>query len=909
MSNLDTPESLEGDDPYVVSLNDLAATDRTLVGGKGANLARLVKAGLPVPEGFCVTTLAYWELIDESVDALLEDLSDLDPADSEALADVGSSLRARIENQDVPTEIREAIENAFTTVETDDGSETAFAVRSSATAEDLPDASFAGQQETFLNVRGVEEIVDSVRACMASLYTDRAIAYREKNGIPHEEVALSVVVQRMVNPQVSGILFTADPTNGNRRITAIEAGLGLGEAFVSGESTADAIRVDTQTGEIFDYEPGDQQMAILPRSESGIERVELSAPERSSRVLTDEQVQVLVEMGAEIEVLFGNPQDIEWCIGDGEVWIVQSRPITSLFPVPTPEPTDNRLHVYISIGHAQAFAEALPPLVQDIWISYTETTFEKFGFGDHGPWAVEAGGRVYMDVTNLLRVGVLRNLVPKQLAATSEPMSAAMEAVLDQHGEEFQTNRSVGQTLSVTPELTRRVWQGLTTSRPLLSATTDGFLGAFVRAPTPPEREEAKWAEWGRNIASQVREPKAPAERVRAVFDLLDAAIDFPPAGPLLAALTAGGVLEGLFPDASEDVNAVGRGFPKEVVTRINLGLGNLADTARENPSVSAALRQEESLDTIKSLDGGEEFLTELEEFLDEFGHRATGEIDVSRPRWREDPSPLLAAIRANLEHSESGKHRKHVRQMEEEAIAAAKRLERRASRGPFGPLRRRITRRLIRTYRGYVQSREYPKQGAAHMFAAWRDAFCDAGDALVAEGVLDDQEEVWFLRIDELLAALDGESIDVDVTARRAEFERHKSMNAPPVLTSEGETLTGQVDREDVPKGTLVGTGVSGGVVEGVARVIHDPTEETIESGEILIAPSSDPGWTPLFLNAAGMVVEVGGRMSHGALVAREYGIPAVVSVPEATNKIKTGQRIRIDGTQGIVAIVDDDN
>lgn len=909
MSNLDSPKSLKSNDPYVISLDDPAATDRALVGGKGANLARLIKAGLPVPDGFCVTTLAYWELADdESIDVLLDDLSDLDPADTETLADVGASLRARIENRDIPTSIQEAIENALTSVEAGNGPETGYAVRSSATAEDLPDASFAGQQETFLNVRGVNEVVDSVRACMASLFTDRAIAYREKNEIPHEEVALSVVVQRMVDPEVSGILFTADSTSGNRRITAIEAGLGLGEAFVSGEATADAVRVDTQTGEILDYETGDQQIAVLPHSESGIERVTLSASERSTRVLTDEQIQTLVELGAEIEALFGDPQDIEWCLEDGAVRIVQSRPITSLFPVPTPEPTDNRLHVYYSLGHAQAFAEALPPLVRDIWISYTETTFEEFGLGDHGPWAVEAGGRVYMDATNLLRVSVLRDLVPKQLAATSEPMGAAMEAILDQRGEEFRTNRSVTKTLAATPELARGVWQGLTTSRPLLSAMTSGFLDAFVGAPTPPEREEAKWTTWGRNVASQVQEPKTPAERVRAVFDLLDTAIDFPPAGPLLAALAAGEVLEWLFPDAPEDVNAVGRGFPKEVVTRINLGLGELADIARENPPVAAALCREESLDTIESLDGGEEFVAELEEFLDEFGHRATGEIDVSRPRWREDPSTLLGAIRANLEHSELGEHRKHVHRMEQEALAAAERLEGRASRGPLGPLRRRLARRLIRTYRGYVQSREYPKQGAAHMFTAWRNAFCDAGEALVSEGVLNEQDEVWYLRIDELLAALDGESIDVDVAVRQAEFERHKSMSAPPVLTSEGETPTGDVNREDIPEGTLVGTGVSGGVVEGVARVIHDPTEETIESGEILVAPSSDPGWTPLFLNAAGMVVEVGGQMSHGALVAREYGLPAVVSVPEATRRIETGQRVRIDGTQGTVEIIEDD-
>ena len=364
-------------------------------------------------------------------------------------------------------------------------------------------------------------------------------------------------------------------------------------------------------------------------------------------------------------------------------------------------------------------------------------------------------------------------------------------------------------------------------------------------------------------------------------------------------------MLEQLFPDVPEDVNAVGRGFPDELVTRINLGLGDLADVARANPAVADALREGASLETVESLEGGAEFSAALEEYLEEFGHRATGEIDISRPRWQENPSGLLATVRANLEHEQQGAHRSHIRQMEREAVGAAVALEQRADHGLLGPVRRRLVRQLIRTYRGYIQTREYPKQGAAHMFTTWRGVLCEAGEVLVDDGMLSDSTDVWFLRLEELLAALEGEWSTVDIDTRRAEFERHKSLTAPPVLTSEGEAPSGRLEREDVPEGALTGTGVSGGIVEGIARVVRDPTTETIKNGEILIAPSSDPGWTPLFLNAAGMVVEVGGRMSHGALVAREYGIPAVVSVSEATERIETGQRIRIDGTQGIVEII----
>ncbi len=893
---------------YVVGFDGAGATERALVGSKGANLARLAGAELPVPAGFCVTTAAYEELIDEpSIEEAIDELSGLDPTDTAAIAEAGSTLRARIRERDVPEEVQKAIENTLDAMASDP--EQAYAVRSSATAEDLPEASFAGQQETFLNVHW-EAIVDRVRDCMASLFTDRAIAYRARNDVAHEEVALAVVVQRMISPDVSGICFTADPQTGNRLITSIEAGVGLGDALVSGEVTADSVRVETRTGEILDYEVGEQQIAVRPTPEGGTETVELDATDRTTRVLSDDRIQTLVELGEEIETLFECPQDIEWCLADGEFSIVQARPITSLYPVPSPEPTDDRLHVYYSMGHGQAFAEAMPPLVRDFWMTYTQNALAGLGLDSETRWTAEAGGRIYIDMTSLLRIGIFRHRIPDRMAAVSEPIGVALDDLLARRGEEFEEERTVRETLAVLRRGIGTLWTEARNGFPLMSAMVRGFLGAFVGEPNPPEHEEAKWITWGQTVAAQIRGPDTPAERAHAVFDPDKTGFtSIPRMGPLMAAFTLDGWLQRRFSDASEDVNAVGRGFPDELVTRINLGLGDLADVAREHPEVAEALRQGASLDEIESREGGEAFRDALDEYLDEFGHRATGEIDVSRPRWHEDPSGLLATVRANLEHEQEGEHREHLREMEREAAAAAERLEEQADRGLLGPIRKRCIRQLLRTYRGYIQTREYPKQGTAYLFTAWHEALRDAGEKLVNEGHLTDPDDVWYLRKDELFAALEGDSIDVDIAARRAAFERHAAMDAPPVLTSEGEAPSADIERADVPEDALVGTGVSGGVVEGTARVVHDPAEETIETGEILIAPSSDPGWTPLFLNAAGIVVEVGGRLSHGALVAREYGLPAVVSVPEATRRVETGQRVRIDGTRGTVEIMEDDH
>ncbi|WP_303645366.1 PEP/pyruvate-binding domain-containing protein, partial [Haladaptatus sp. W1] len=411
------------DDPAVVSLNDSEATDRELVGGKGANLARLATSGFPIPDGFCVTTVAYQQLIDTPTRAAIASLSEFEPTNSEAIADAGATLRRQIRALEFPDEVRNSIRRMLTTDETS----STYAVRSSATAEDLPEASFAGQQETFLNVRGEDAVIDRVRACMASLFTDRAIAYRAENGISHEDVSLAVVVQQMVSPDVSGVLFTADPITGNRHISSVEACRGLGEPLVSGEVNADGIKVDARTGEILSYEAGDQRIAVRPQPSGGTETVELSSSDQSSPVLTDEQVRALVEVGRDIEALFDRPQDVEWSLTDGDVTILQARPITSLFPLPSPTPDDDHLHVYISMGHGQSFAEAMPPLVLDVWKSYVQTMFTEYGFDPGTQWAVEAGGRIYIDVTSPLRFGPMRKRFPERMVRRTNrwvPLSA-----------------------------------------------------------------------------------------------------------------------------------------------------------------------------------------------------------------------------------------------------------------------------------------------------------------------------------------------------------------------------------------------------------------------------------------------------------------------------------------------------
>lgn len=888
----------------VVDLADAAALNTVVVGGKGANLARLVDAGFRAPGGFCVTTAAYRLLTDDdAVRDSIQALTTLGSEDSEAIAAQSAQVRDEIRNRPLPDGVRQDVETALAEF---DGA--AYAVRSSATAEDLPTASFAGQHETYLGVSEAE-VLARVRDCMASLFTERAVTYRLKNRIPQTTVALAVVVQEMVDPEAAGVLFTADPVTGNRTVASIDASFGLGDALVAGAVTTDNARVDRTSGELLEYTVGEKPVATRLRTEaeSGTETIELPKERRRERALSDAQVRELVTLGNRVTALFEEPQDIEWALVEGEFVLLQARPITSLFPLPDPQPDDDRLHVYLSFSHAQAMPEAMPPLVVDLWRDFLNNGLRRISSEACADrLAVSAGGRIYLDLTPLLESQSIRNRLPNRVESVSEPAAGGLRALLADRADEFDSDDPLATTRAVLAVF-RRTGYSLA---PSVLRILGRFVSAFLFGPPSPRKERQWVEEWGKDLATAVREPADPARQANAVFDRYDFSTVLsgilPRIGPLLlAGVVAGKTLRWFFPNAGGDIDAIGKGFEMEIVTRMNLRLGDLTDIAREQPAVAAALRQGASRKDLEGVDGGEEFLDGLDDFLDEFGHRATGEIDISRPRWRDDPSGLLQSVRSSLQHGERGAQRDHLRRLEDAADGAAMRLEQRAASGVLGPLRRPVVRALIRTYRGGVQLREYPKQGLGHLFAAWHENIAALGTSLVADGRLERPDHIWYLHRDELFDALERDtSLAVDLDARQREHEHVASMRAPPIYTTEGEDPTTLV-RRTVQPGILTGTPVSTGIVEGTARVVSDPAAITLERGDIIVAPSCDPGWTPLFLNAAGLVTEVGGRMTHGAVVAREYGLPAVVSVRDATTRIQTGQRIRVDGSRGTVKLL----
>ena len=884
--------------PLVLPFSAINAADLPLVGGKGANLGEMTQAGFPIPSGFCVTTTAFQQFMaayPES-DQLYCELEALGTDDVAAVRRVGEKIRTALTAVPIPANIAQAIHTAWQNA----GTEHSYAIRSSATAEDLPDASFAGQQDTYLNVRGEDELLDSVRRCWVSLFTDRAILYRTQNHFPHREVFLSVVVQRMVLPQVSGILFTADPVSGHRHITSIDASYGLGEALVAGLVNPDLYKVDKRTNQLVDKQIGDKQMAIRPLANGGTRHETITGAARTQAVLTDTQAIQLSQIGSQIEQHYGRPQDIEWCLQDGQFAIVQSRPITTLYPLPQPTPDDGSFRLYFSFSHAQVMTDPMTPMGISIWRIL-------FPFGkssrplESNPYLCQAGSRIYVDMTPILHARLPRRLLPRILTV-ADPLSAKIVQDLSQRPE-FDARP---------PHIQGSSWDLLRWVLPLFGR---GMINLWWRNPEGvTDQLTAKISQYTAQHAAQLAATQPGADRLRLAQQILGSAFineALHIAQYIMGGMVAQQLLVHIAKKAGliREAEATMRGLSGNVTTEMDLAVGDLADAARQSPALVAHLQNgdtEAALQTAVSDPTAQPFQQAWQQFLHTFGMRAPSEIDIGRPRWRDDPSSVLRMVAGSLGYAEPGAHRRHHHKMATEGEAAGERLATAVNQGLFSALKAKLVRRFVRVSRNLMAVREHPKFFIIQLFALVRTAVLEAAQTLQDQNRLNQLEDIWYLTLPELITILETSHDPRPLIAQRqADMVRHHKLTPPRIITSDGEMPTAQHSRDNIPAGALAGSPVSAGIIEGIARVVLDPTKETLNPGEILVAPFTDPGWTPLFINASGLVMEVGGLMTHGSVVAREYGIPAVVSVPNATTHIKTGQTLRVHGDGGYVEIL----
>ena len=877
----------------VLPFSRVHAKDLPLVGGKGANLGELTNAGFPVPDGFCLTTRAFEHFMANAAgtDNLYAQLEALDPEDTKGARKLSEQWKTLLRGLPVPPEVARAVLNAWTAL----GAEHTYAVRSSATAEDLPDASFAGQQDSYLNVCGENALLEAVRDCWVSLFNDRAILYRQRLGVGHRDVSLAVVVQRMVASEVSGILFTADPLTGNRTVASIDASFGLGEALVAGLVNADAYRVDRRTRRVLGRLISDKTVAIRSVAAGGTVQVNLEPEQRTRAALTDAQALDLVDLGTRVEAHYAAPQDIEWALTNGVWFVLQARPITTLFPLPEPHPKDEDLHAYISFSHFQVMTDAMPPLASSVWRLL-------FPFGRNpamleNPLLTTAGGRLYVDASYALRHPVLRRILPRAADNIDASIGGMLSSLVNRP--EFAHGPRVS---------------------PVNAA--HGF-GPILRSVIA----HLLWPESGQvavkaleRVDLQVRgvEQRLTASgSLEQKLDLVMRELTGLLGGTTLRLVAR--VMTGILSDVllrrigatfaeRADLAALTPGLHGNVTTEMGLALGDLADVARKFPDLAAQLRRTELNASqrlrVEHLPGGPNFLSAWEIFLKLYGARGPSEIDLSRPRWREEPTSLLNMLAGNLTGGEKGAHRTRAAHLAAAARTASDRVVRAA-----GPVRGPIVRHLMRLVNTYLPLREHPKFLIVRVLEIIKPVLLEAGDLLSRRGQLEAADDVWFLTLPELRAALanPNEQWRDRLTSRRQTFEREARLTPPRAVTSDGEQIRAVQRGASLPAGALAGQAVSAGVVEGIVRVMRRPDEAILHPGEILVAPFTDPAWTPLFMTAAGLVTEVGGLMTHGSLVAREYGIPAVVSVADATTKLRSGQRVRVNGDLGFVEVLED--
>jgi pyruvate,water dikinase len=859
---------------YVMELQEIDQTQVAVVGGKGALLGELSQIeGVCVPAGFCVTTDAFQRIRAQapSIDNRLDRLSRLKPDDREAIRALSAEIRRALGGIAIPEDLASAITRPLVRL----GEQGAYAVRSSATAEDLPAASFAGQHDTYLNVAGPAATLEHVIRCWGSLFTERAVTYRMRNGVDHRKVQMAVVVQQMVFAQAAGILFTADPVTGIRKVTCVEASFGLGEALVSGLVNPDIYKV--QDGDIVAKAVAAKQVAIHASSSSGIQQAAIEPDRQQQPALTDAQVVKLAQLGRRIEAHFGSPQDIEWCLVDDGFQIVQSRPITTLFPIP--DVGDEANHVFVSVGHQQMMTDAMKPLGFSV--------FQLTAL----PRMYEAGGRLFVDVAPRLASPASRAGVLEALGRSDPLIQDALQTILER-----------GDFIRLLPNS----GPGRTPGEAPAAIETDAAIVAELIG-----RSQASIA----TVKRDIRTKSGPALLEFILADIQELKrILFDPQSHrvFMAAMEASWWLNEQLEAWLGEKNAADaltQSVSHNVTSEMGLALMAVADVIRPHPDVVAFLQHVEDegfLDELPKFVGGREARDAIEAFLDRYGMRCVGEIDITRPRWSERPTTLVPMILGNIKNFEPGAGGRRFEQGRQAAWKKEQELLERLRALPDGEGKADDAKRMIDCVRTFIGYREYPKYGMVGRYFVYKQALLEEAQRLVQGRVLRETEDIFYLTFQELHDVVRTGEMDGQLIRRRREaFRSYQALTPPRVLTSDGEIIAGAYRRNDLPADALAGLSVSAGTIEGRARVILDLPQAHLEAGDILVTAYTDPSWAPLFVAIKGLVTEVGGLMTHGAVIAREYGLPAVVGVEDATQLIPDGQRIRVHGTEGYVEIL----
>ncbi len=866
--------------PNILSLSDPNA-DLETVGGKGMSLAKLANAGLPVPGGFHVTTEAYRQFVtaNDLQNGINEALKAVDTTQPSTLETASTTIRRLFSRAEIPGELANAIVNAYAALP---GSNPAVAVRSSATAEDLPDASFAGQQETYLNISGADQVLEATKKCWASLWTARAIGYRDRQGIGAEGVALAVVVQTLINAEAAGILFTANPLNGSREQAVINAAWGLGEAVVGGAVTPDTLTVDKLKGDLIARETA-EKLVMTVRTESGTEEQPVPVSLQKIPVLSDEQAAQLTRIGVEIEEMYGMPMDIEWTLADGNFAIVQARPVTALPEAPLDWSSPDPKGVYMRASIADLMPKPLTPLFLTLGIPTLRNQMTPLGgriiggtpiLGDD--YFTHINTYAYMNSKFPAKgwLWLLFRLIPSY----PRLLRKIVPIWRDELHPEYQAYVDSKSDLNPDHMTADELWR----------ETQDLFQAAAFYM------DGLMFATMGASAGSEMLTTNAYNRFARQNGD----------------------------PDAS--VLLMGW---DNIPVRSEKSLYDIAMWAQEDDSLTSYILTtptQELVEMFEKLDsvpvsGFSEFVSRLQTHLDNFGY-IVFQLDFGEDLPLDHPEMMLETIKMYLRGEGVNPH-KRQRASEDKRIQTAETML-----GRLKGFKRWAFTKALNAGQSMAEVREDALAEIGLAYPKIRELLRELGRRFVEAGAIEQSEDIFWLKKNEIEACVDKlerhqtlEDLSAQVAQRKVYHQKASKATAPPMIPVKERVMGFKVDMmisesaESQVGDLLKGVAASEGVITAPARVLHGPDDfDQMKPGDVLVAGTTTPAWTPLFAMASGVVTDIGGPLSHGSIVAREYGIPAVMGTGVATRRIQSGQVITVDGTRGEVSLgtgEDDEN
>ncbi len=887
----------------VLLLANIGNRDGGIVGAKAANLARMIRAGIPVPPGFCLAVHAYQQHINslEVAGRFQEAFSRLSNCPADRKSVILSSLRDVIQSWPIAPTLIENVKEHYHLL-----GGVPLAVRSSATVEDLPGQSFAGQYDSYLGILNLEQCLEGIKNCWASLWTERAFDYREKNGVHHADAQMAVIVQALVPADISGIMFTADPITGRRDVIVIEGSFGLGEAVVSGKVAPDHIVLRKDGLLVEDRRIAHKSVEIVPDAAGGVRRQAVAADRADEPSIDDAAARRLGELGLSVEKLFASPQDIEWAILGGKLYCLQARPITALPQQNQKRPDDAQLWTNVNI--VENLPGPLTPMTASIiippFLDLIDRCLDTLGIQPPGEPIVRlVAGRLYCNARLALAVFQLPFFFNR----------LDLREIFGGRGQ-----GELGPLAEIDPQSLPKLhvnWLKMAANLPAGLAKIPSL--SLRNAMRYVARLKTENAQLETDPASmQIEEIMAKLNQLK-IEEFFKEGVDYSAFG-IICALMLFALCRRWLNDADSCLGnrlLAATGGLEDAES--GHALWKLALQAGDCPAVAQAILTENSFSEIQrniaGTAGGDRFLDQWKQFMQAHGHHTRGELELIYPRWIEAPDTVLQLLRSYMSAFNQPRlggpgpaydpisRQKQLRAQREALAAECKRRLK-------NPLKRMIFDAVLRRAQQGLGLRETLKNRGIRRVAITRWLLLELGRRLAEQRIFTDPSEVFFLEIDELKAFIAGKT-NFDprqlIAERRADYEKNLTVTPPPLIIGQFDMDTYIPPPPDQITDLLHGLAVSPGVVTGPARVILHEHDGQLLPGEILVVPYTDPGWTPYFVNAAGIVIDQGGILSHGSVIAREYGIPCVVNVGPATRLIQTGQIVRVDGTRGQVRIL----